>query len=252
MAEFTSYTHGTPNWVDVMTNDPDATKAFYSGLFGWEPDPTPMPDAGGYEMFQLRGKFVAGLGPAQGGAPPAWNVYLASDDVDATAAKIKENGGMLFMEPMDVFEAGRMLFGADPTGAAFGAWQAKLHIGAQLANEPNTFVWNEVVTPDFEGSQAFYTAVFGWKPEAMGDGYAGQDVGNGPIAGLMASPDEASPRWVTYFAVESIGDAVAKVKELGGTVLSGPTDTPFGPMAAVKDTQGAGFSLIQLASPDAS
>ena len=59
MAEFTSYTHGTPNWVDVMTNDPDATKAFYSGLFGWEPDPTPMPDAGGYEMFLLRGKFVA-------------------------------------------------------------------------------------------------------------------------------------------------------------------------------------------------
>ena len=148
MPEFTSYTHGTPNWVDVSTNDPAATKAFYTGLFGWEPDPTPMPDAGGYEMFLLRGKLVSALGPTQGGAPPAWSMYIASDDVDATAAAITEHGGMLFVEPMDVFEAGRMAFGADPTGAMFGVWQAKLHIGAQLANEPSTFVWNELLTPE--------------------------------------------------------------------------------------------------------
>jgi predicted enzyme related to lactoylglutathione lyase len=252
MAEFTSYTHGTPNWVDVSTNDPEATKAFYTGLFGWEPDPTPMPDAGGYEMFLLRGKLVSALGPTQGGAPPAWSVYIASDDVDATAAAITEHGGMLFVEPMDVFDAGRMAFGADPTGAMFGVWQAKLHIGAQLANEPSTFVWNELVTPNPVASQAFYTAVFGWDPEAMGDSYWGQDVGNGPMAGLMANPDETSPHWVTYFGVASIDDAVANVAQLGGTVLSGPTETPFGPIAAVVDTQGAAFSVIQLATPDAS
>ena len=250
MAEFTSYTHGTPNWVDVSTNDPEATKAFYTGLFGWAPDPTPMPDAGGYEMFLLRGKLVSALGPTQGGAPPAWSVYIASDDVDATAAAITEHGGMLFVEPMDVFEAGRMAFGSDPAGATFGVWQAKLHIGAQLANEPSTFVWNELVTSNPVASQVFYTAVFGWDPEPMGDSYWGQNVGNGPMAGIMASPDETS-HWTTYFGVGSIGDAVADIARLGGTVLSGPTETPFGPVASAVDTQGAAFSVIQLATPDA-
>jgi predicted enzyme related to lactoylglutathione lyase len=35
MPERTSYTQGTPNWVDLPTSDQAAAKAFYAGLFGW-------------------------------------------------------------------------------------------------------------------------------------------------------------------------------------------------------------------------
>jgi predicted enzyme related to lactoylglutathione lyase len=36
MAEFASYLPGTPCWVDLTTTDLDSSKAFYTGLFGWE------------------------------------------------------------------------------------------------------------------------------------------------------------------------------------------------------------------------
>lgn len=249
MAEFTSYTHGTPNWVDVSANDLEAAKAFYTGLFGWEG--VPLPDAGGYTMLRLRGKDVGALGPAQDGAPPAWTTYIASDDATATATAITANGGTVLVEPMDVFAAGVMVFASDPTGATFGVWQAKAHPGAALANEPGTFCWNELVTPAPAASQAFYTAVFGWEPEAMGDDYWGQDVGNGPMAGIGTMPDDlrgsVPPHWMTYIAVADLDGTLTRARELGGTIEHGPTETPFGPIAGLVDPQGARFSVIQLA-----
>src|SRR5215210_1313781 len=104
MAEFTSYAHGTPCWVDVTSSDLSATNAFYSGLFGWEADDQ-GPEAGGYTMYTLRGKRVAaGSPPAPGaeGVPPHWTTYLASDDVDDSAARIRDAGGTVLMEPFDV------------------------------------------------------------------------------------------------------------------------------------------------------
>ncbi len=45
MPKRTSYAQGTPNWVDLQTTDPEAAKAFYSGLFGWRFDDMPVPKA---------------------------------------------------------------------------------------------------------------------------------------------------------------------------------------------------------------
>ena len=94
MAEFTSYTTGTPCWTDVTSTDLPRAVEFYRGLFGWDAEVAPQPEAGGYTMFSLKGKYVAaGSPPQQEGIPSHWTTYLASDDVDATAAKIREAGG---------------------------------------------------------------------------------------------------------------------------------------------------------------
>ena len=100
-------------------------------------------------MFTKEGKQVAaGSPPQQEGMPSHWTTYLASDDVDATAGKVREAGGTVLMDPFDVFDSGRMTVAQDPTGAVFGIWQAGEHHGAELANEPGSFTWNEVQTPD--------------------------------------------------------------------------------------------------------
>ena len=65
MTEFSSYAHGTPCWVDVTSPDLDKTIEFYEGLFGWEADQDPQPEAGGYTMFKLKGKYVAAGSPPQ-------------------------------------------------------------------------------------------------------------------------------------------------------------------------------------------
>src|SRR6185436_10751228 len=162
MTEFSSYAHGTPCWVDVTSHELDRTVEFYGGLFGWEAEQDPRPEAGGYTMFTLRGKYVAAASPPQEeGIPAHWTTYIASDDVDDTAAKIRDAGGMLFTEPFDVFDSGRMTVAQDPTGAVFGVWQANEHLGAQLANEPGTLLWNQCQTSDPDRAAAFYQAAFG-------------------------------------------------------------------------------------------
>ena len=123
------------------------------------------PETGGYAIAHLDGRTVAGIGPKMGppDTPTVWTMYLATDDADATAAKIKGAGGHLLMEPMDVMDVGRMAIAADITGAAFGIWQARAHTGVGLANAPGALTWNEHFSRDFEGAKAFYAAVFGYE-----------------------------------------------------------------------------------------
>jgi hypothetical protein len=67
---------------------------------------------------------------------PAWTVYFATDDADEIARKVVASGGKVVVQPMDVMDAGRMAYFADPTGAHFAVWQARTHQGAQVVDAP--------------------------------------------------------------------------------------------------------------------
>src|ERR1700752_625639 len=120
----TEYVQGTPNWVDLQTADQSAAKEFYASLLGWSYDDNPMPQGGVYSMATVNGETVAAIAPmppgAPGGRPPMWNTYIAVDDVDAAVDKVGPAGGQVLMAPVDIGEAGRMAFVADPTGPAVG------------------------------------------------------------------------------------------------------------------------------------
>jgi predicted enzyme related to lactoylglutathione lyase len=256
MAEFTSYAHGTPCWVDVTSPGLDKTIEFYKGLFGWEAHVTPQPEAGGYTMFTLRDKYVAAGSPPQDERSASyWTTYIASDDVDDTAKKIRDAGGTLFMDPFDVFDSGRMTVAQDPTGAVFGVWQAKEHIGAGLANEPGTFTWNQCQTSDPARAAEFYKAVFGYGVDEMDMGgeqpFRVLSVAGKGIAGVR-EPVAAGepPHWSTVFAVADTDETVARAQELGATVLMEPLDLPdIGRIAVIKDPAGAVFQVMQSAPP---
>ncbi len=115
MSERTSYVPGTPCWVDLGTPDIDGAASFYGDLFGWSiPEGENSEQTGGYRQAMLRDKPVAGVMPLmQEGQPPAWSNYVAVEDADATAAKVREAGGMVMAEPMDVMDLGRMAIFAD-------------------------------------------------------------------------------------------------------------------------------------------
>ena len=46
------------------------------------------------------------------------------------------------------------------------------------------------------------------------------------------------PHWRTYFAVDDLDATIAKVVELGGSVVTMPFDSPFGRMAVVSGVGG--------------
>ena len=255
MPEMTKYDPGTPSWVDLGTSDPADARRFYSGLFGWKIIEGP-PKAGGYSMCELDGKPVAALGPQMNtDMPPFWTSYISVADADETAAAIQQDGGTLIVEPMDVFDFGRMAVAVDPTGAAFSIWQPRKHIGAGIVNDANSFCWNELTTRDPRRSIEFYGAVFGWTASILADAgpanYTEFHLGSRGIAGMMPMEGDSWPadmpnHWMVYFAVDDCEAAAARVEELGGSVLMPPTDVPPGKFAAVKDPQGAVFSIIAL------
>jgi predicted enzyme related to lactoylglutathione lyase len=255
MAERTSYTEGTPSWVDLGTPDLEAAKRFYSGVFGWTYEGGGA-EVGNYTNALRDGLPVAALAPQQDPSiPTRWTTYFASDDADRTAARIADAGGQVVVEPMDVMEFGRMLIAFDPSGAPFGVWQGRSHIGARRVNEHGAVTWNELHTREGADADRFYGSVFGHEQEPMGDGsfdYTLYKVGDRPIGGRNQLGDDAGTApagWLTYFAVDDPDAAVTAATAGGGTVLIPARDSEYGRMAVLVDPWGAPFAVI-AASPE--
>jgi predicted enzyme related to lactoylglutathione lyase len=250
--EVDAYENGRPSWIDLGVPDPKKAAQFYSRLFGWDVQEGP-PESGGYAIAHLRGKAVAGLGPQQNPGPPVWTIYINVDSADDTAAKVKANGGMVFMEPFDVMDVGRMAIVADTEGAVLGLWQPKAHKGAGIVNEPGTFSWAELVTDNVDAAKKYYGAVFGWGSETHGEGqgaYTEWKLGGTSISGAMPKPPmmppEVPPHWNVYFTVDDTDKAVEQIKSLGGELVVGPMDIEPGRFAVVGDDQDAHFNIITM------
>ncbi len=245
---------GTPCWVDIAVPDIEAAKEFYGGILGWSFVDTGE-EFGHYQICQVDGRAAAAIGPLQDeGQPTAWTVYLASDDADATAKLIADNGGMLVSEPFDIPGTGRMCVALDPQGAAFGVWQAADMKGAEVYAEPGALVWTDVRSPDPDAGRAFYAAVFGYRYEPMemappdyttiGFDAARDGETVGGIGGMMGAPEGTPAHWLAYFLVPDAEAAAASARAAGGTVLAEPFDTPYGAMVPITDPYGATFMVV--------
>jgi predicted enzyme related to lactoylglutathione lyase len=248
---------GTPCWVDLATTDLAAARAFYGELFGWGFTDS-GPEFGGYLRCDVDGSATAGIGPVQDGAPVAWTLYFATDDVDATVASVTAAGGTVLSPVMDIGPLGRMVVAADPTGAAFGAWQPLEFIGVEAVNEPGGLSWEDLRSSDPDAAREFYHRVFGFDyallPMAGPDYSTFQHAGDGadaPLGGIggMMGMDGFASHWIAYFGVDDVDAAVATTERLGGHVLSPGFDTPYGRMGAVTDPHGASFWLVQMPTP---
>jgi predicted enzyme related to lactoylglutathione lyase len=243
----TAWPAGTPCWVDYGAADIDAAKAFYTDVLGWSYTGG-EPEYGGYLTCQTRELAAAGMAPQMDPSdPPRWTTYVATDDADATAARIAAAGGSMVVEPMDVGSMGRMAIALDPQGNPFGLWQAGEHTGATIVNEPGALVWNEAAVDDPDAARGFYGAVFGYhfdEVEGAG-GYSTFATDERPLGGLGGHPPGSPKGWTCCFAVDSTDAAVAAVEKGGGKVTMAPQDTPYGRFAVVEDPWSASFSVMQ-------
>ncbi len=261
MSAVEKYRPGDFCWAELATSDLNAAKEFYGGLFGWTANDMPVGPSGTYTLLMHGGREAAAAYPLDAhqrerGVPPHWILYIATDNADETADKIKEAGGTVVMEPFDVMTVGRMLVAQDPGGAQFCVWQARDHIGARVRNEDNTFCWPELASRDADRARAFYTIVFGYETKVSdmehGVQYTEWQIGNESIGGMLqmtAEWGETPPYWAPYFMAADCDAAAAKAGQLGGAVVHGPTDIPHvGRFALIRDPQGATFYIIRLSA----
>ena len=249
---------GAPAWADISVPDIERARTFYSAVNGWTIPPGE--DAfGGYTTASSGENGVAGLMPAMEGVPTAWCLYFASDDADATAAAILANGGELMMPVTQVADFGRMLVAMDPSGGAFGVWEADQMVGFEAPGTPGSFCWCDLRSTDPDAARAFYSAVFGWSYQALemaGPAYttftiAGAVDGampSGGVGDMMGAPDGVPSHWLVYFAVADADASAAAAAANGGTLLAPAFGSPFGRMQPLLDPFGAALWLVQLPS----
>jgi uncharacterized protein len=252
----TTYSHakpaGTPTWSDLMAPDIDAARTFYHAIFGWDYD-IGGPEFGGYTTARLGSRMTVGLMGNQPGASPmptAWNLYFATDDIEADVARAVKLGAKVLYPAMVVGEFGSMATCEDPTGATFGFWQAGQHVGSQVTDEPGSTTWYELYAPNAKEAREFYTALLGATADPMPGGleYYVLKHGERMLGGIMQI-DPAwgglHPQWMIYFSVANADETAALVTKLGGKVMGNVDDSPFGRLAAVMDPGGATFKIIQ-------
>ncbi|MET9759044.1 VOC family protein [Streptomyces sp. NPDC006372] len=258
----TRYVTGAPNWIDLGTPDIDGAASFYGGLFGWRFQPG-GPEVGGYGLFQLGGRTVAGgmrTTPEQG--PPSWTVYFQAPDADATAKAAEQAHGSVLVQPMDVRDLGRMAILADRAGVPFGLWQPGRNEGLEVVREPGSLCWLELYTADVPAAAAFYRSVLGLETYGVtfpGGTYTtfnpageGENAMFGGVVPLSDDPAEEEAHWLPYFEVPDTDTTVARARELGGTVRMPATDLPdVGRVARLTDPYGARFAVIRSEPPAA-
>ncbi len=249
MTHYDAIPVGAPCWIDLMSSDVEASRAFYAAVLGWTSE-EPNPDFGGYVNFNRDGERIAGLMGEQDGQPDAWSIYIAVEDAQATADKVAEAGGTVVVPPMAVAELGSMAVFTDPAGAYFGIWQANEHKGFKVTGEPSSPSWFELHTRDFAASVAFYEKVFGWDTDLQGDTDDFRytiATGEAQIVGIMDAtsflPEGVPNHWSVYFEVEDVAGTLAKAAEHGGSTLQGPDETPYGVLAVATDSTGAVYKL---------
>ena len=112
---------GQFGWNELLSTDVEASKNFYTGLFGWTPAPGPTPD---YTVFMHGEKYAGGLMKTpQPGMPAQWLSYVVVENVDASAAKVAALGGQVMAPPFDIPNVGRIAVILDPQGASIGLFQ---------------------------------------------------------------------------------------------------------------------------------
>jgi len=260
MSERDLYQPGVPCWVDALVPDPARAMEFYGRLLGWEfegPGPMPGDPPGEYFVARVRGRDVAGIGSQPPDVPVvAWSTHVSVASAAEAAQAAHSAGGEVIRPAFDAPPAGRLAVLADPSGAAFGAWQPIDRHGAQLVNAPSAWAMSILHTPDPDAAKDFYRDVFGWESEPFGPGltlfrlpgYVGgepaQPVPRDVVAVMAPLEDEATPaHWSVGFWVNDADQVAEQAPRLGGQVIAAPFDAGAMRQAVLADPDGAAFSV---------
>ncbi len=106
---------GQWHWIDMVTQDGNRTRAFYTTLFGYQVKPVEAGKEHQYDLFIRDNRAVAGLVEIEWeGLEDNWLPYFKVADVNRSIENARKLGGKL------ILKSGKVAVLTDPTGAAFG------------------------------------------------------------------------------------------------------------------------------------
>jgi predicted enzyme related to lactoylglutathione lyase len=122
-----------------------------------------------------------------------------------------------------------------------------LHVDGMNPSAANPVVHLELHTGDLQGAVAFYSRLFGWRPERIqsGDGsYLALAMGDRVGGGVVECAARA-PLWLPYVAVPDVSETTERAQGLGSEVLLGPREGPEGWRSVVSTPDGGEVAFWQ-------
>ena len=236
-------------WHDLMTEDLDSARRFYSGVLGWTFDTTQGPGGQEYAVASSGNVYVAGMleieGTTDGTKYSRWLPYVSVADVDTSVSNAVAAGASVAVSARDV-NLGRVAALIDPEGAVIGL--ARSNFGdpddsttAPAAGRP---VWSELLSNNPSAAADFYQELGDYDVntiERRGGEYTLLVNDGANRAGILKNPGEnQDPVWLTYFGVDDPAAAAATAESLGGNIiLPVSPELRDGTMAVVTDPSGA-------------
>jgi uncharacterized protein len=238
-------------WNDLMTEDLDAARHFYGGVFGWTFDNySARPGRGRYAIARMGNVYVAGLVPvpsrADGQKISRWLPYVSVDNVDRAVARAIDAGAKVAAAAQEI-GFGRVAAIVDPEGAVIGLARSKVGDPDDDATRPKVgrIVWTELLTNRAPTEVAkFYRSLVDYDVKTLerrGGEYTLLTMQGEDRAGILKNPSsEWQPVWLTYIGVDDLVAASARVESFGGKVILPPSPTfREGTLALVSDPSGA-------------
>jgi uncharacterized glyoxalase superfamily protein PhnB len=204
---------------------------------------------------------------------PSIQLQLGVADCDATFARAVAAGATARREPADQFYGARVAAVRDPWGHDWALHQhledvtqeqmaerlastewgnfATIDLGSRgddapaaheqnrAADQPGDLGYWTMDVPDPDAAASFFGQLFGWQIE-QGNLAEGRHIASiAPPGGIHGGRPVG---YTLYFRVDDLQEAAARVRELGGEVLS-ISDYPSGGNATCRDPQGVPFEL---------
>jgi uncharacterized protein len=106
-------------YIEIPADDNQGVREFYSSVFGWTFREVPGPAE--YHTASIAGQQGAAITSMESGKRGARS-YFVVDDVDASAARVKDLGGEA-TDPVAIPNLGSFSNCLDPHGNEFGLWE---------------------------------------------------------------------------------------------------------------------------------
>ncbi|WP_207842398.1 VOC family protein [Williamsia soli] len=224
---------GDLGYCSLWTADVDRAATFYGSVLGWQFD------AGTGQVTNLSHRLGIYSDPGDQGMLCAYAV----DDIDQARRDIITAGGT--PNELQQLPFGELLDAIDNQGVAFAVYRPTVDDPRPSLNATGhgELTYMTHYTPSSEAFREFYGRVLGWTFSGgrIDDGW--EVEGTHPMTGVAGGQDssKAVPMWV----VDDIEVAVQRVRDGGGTVLTGPERQSYAISAECLDDQGARFYLGQ-------
>jgi predicted enzyme related to lactoylglutathione lyase len=205
-------------WGDLVSQDVEASKAFYGALFGWT-----FSGERRYTTVLNQGVPIAGIVKARDpNRGTEWIGNLSVADVDRAASTMVRHGGTIENGPVEAPDRGRIALVSHAGNAAV------LLVRAAGGDPPDAhptiggWMWWELWAHDIDRATDLLVEIAGYQPETVEYRDAPHRVlgdANARRLGIVQAPPEVRPTWLPYFRVADTAATVDQAVALGARLI---------------------------------